>query len=118
MADKAAIIVLSDTQDYEGMGRVVNAMITVREYKDAGEEVKLILDGAGTRWVKQFTKPGQPYRELYDQVRDKVSVCEYCAGAFNVSKEVQEQNLPVEAEYDGHPSIRKLLNEGWKVVTF
>jgi hypothetical protein len=118
MADKAAIIVLSDTRDYEGMGRVVNAMITVKEYKDAGEEVKLILDGAGTRWIKQFTKPDQPYRELYDQVKDKVSVCEYCAGAFNVSKEVQEQNLPVENEYDGHPSIRKLLNEGWKVVTF
>lgn len=118
MADKAAIIVLSDTQDYEGMGRVVNAMITVKEYKDAGEEVKLILDGAGTRWVKQFMKPEQPYRELYDQVKDKVSVCKYCAGAFNVAKEVEEQSLPVEAEYDGHPSIRKLLNEGWKVVTF
>jgi hypothetical protein len=118
MADKAAIIVLADTQDYEGMGRVVNAMITVKEYKEAGEEVKLILDGAGTRWVKQFTKPDQPYRELYDKVKDKVSVCEYCAGAFNVAKNVEEQNLPVEAEYDGHPSIRKLLNEGWKVVTF
>lgn len=105
MADKAAIIVLSDTQDYEGMGRVVNAMIVVKEYKEAGEEVKLILDGAGTRWVKQFTKPGQPHRELYDKVKDKVSVCAYCAGAFNVAKNVEEQGLPVEDEYDGHPRV-------------
>lgn len=118
MGNKAAVIVLTGTEGFESMGRVVNAMITVKEYKEAGEEVKLILDGAGTRWVKQFAKPEQPYRELYDKVKDKVSVCEYCAGAFNVSRNVEEENIPVEAQYEGHPSIRKLLNEGWKVVTF
>ncbi len=118
MSEKVAIVVLAGTENYEGVGRVVNAMIAVKEYRDAGEEVKLILDGEGTRWVKKFSDPDQPYRELYEEVKDKVSVCAYCAGAFNVEKNVKEQNLPLADEFERHPSIRTLIREGYQVITF
>ena len=118
MSQKVAILVLAGTENYEGVGRVVNAMIAVKEYKEAGDDVKLILDGEGTRWVKKFSNPDQPYRELYEEVKDKVSVCAYCAGAFNVAKNVEEQKLPLADEFEGHPSIRNLIKDGYHVITF
>jgi hypothetical protein len=44
---KIAIVVLADTDTYEGLGRVVNALEAVKECRDAEDEVRLIFDGAG-----------------------------------------------------------------------
>ena len=35
---KVAVLVLSDTDTREGLGRTVNAMIATKEFKDAGDE--------------------------------------------------------------------------------
>lgn len=58
---KAAIILVADTETSEGMGRMANALTTVKEFKDAGDDAVLIFDGAGTRWVAQLAK-GPPER--------------------------------------------------------
>lgn len=47
---KAAILVLADTESHADLGRVVNAMVAAKEFKHAGDEVKLIFDGAATKW--------------------------------------------------------------------
>jgi hypothetical protein len=47
---KAAAVVLADIETHEDLGREVNALETVKEFKDAGDEAALIFDGAGTRW--------------------------------------------------------------------
>lgn len=43
---KAAIVLLAGTEGYEAMGRMANALFAVKEFKQAGDEVQLILDGA------------------------------------------------------------------------
>ena len=48
---KVAFVVLADTETREGLGRTVNAMIGTKEFKEAGDEVRLIFDGAATRWI-------------------------------------------------------------------
>jgi hypothetical protein len=40
---KVAIVVLADTETHEGLGRVVNTLEAVKEFKDAHEEVSLSL---------------------------------------------------------------------------
>ncbi len=47
---KIAVILLADTDRPEGMGRMANALTTAEEAKDAGDEIRVILDGAGTKW--------------------------------------------------------------------
>jgi hypothetical protein len=39
---KVAVLVLSDTNTREGLGRTVNAMIATKEFQDAGDEARLI----------------------------------------------------------------------------
>ena len=71
---KVAVLVLSDTDTREGLGRVVNAMITTKEFKDAEDEVRLIFDGAGTKWVGVLAKPDHRYHELFEAVRGQIAL--------------------------------------------
>lgn len=44
---KVAIVVLADTETHGDMARVSNALRAVQEFKENGDDVKLIFDGAG-----------------------------------------------------------------------
>ena len=70
---KVAVLVLVDTETREGLGRAVNAMIATKEFKDAGDEVRLIFDGAATKWVGELAKPDHRYHELFEAIRDRVA---------------------------------------------
>jgi hypothetical protein len=37
---KAAIVVLADTETHGDLGRVVNALVVAKEFKEAGDDVK------------------------------------------------------------------------------
>ncbi len=116
---KAAIVVLADTETAEDLGRVVNALEAVKEFKEAGDAVRLVFDGAGTKWIGTLGDPQHKYHTLYRAVRDKVSgVCGYCANAFGVAEQVRGAGAPFDDSYEGHPSFRRLLAEGYQVITF
>ncbi len=116
---KVAIVILADIETKEDFGRAVNALMTAKEFKDAGDEVQIIFDGAGTRWIGKFTEDGGKYNSLFDSVKDKVSgVCHYCAGAFKVSDEVSVNGINFLDEVNGHPSFKKLVDNGYTVLTF
>jgi len=116
---KVAIVVLAGKETHEGLGRVVNALEAVKELKDAALDVKLIFDGAGTAWVPELAKPDHRAHRLYQAVGDKVvGVCAYCAGAFGVKDAVVALGAPLAGEHDGHPSIVKLITDGYQVITF
>jgi len=44
----AAVVPLADTTTAEGMGRMGNALTTAKEVTEAGDEARIIFDGAGT----------------------------------------------------------------------
>ena len=46
---KVAIVILADTAGPGDFGRAVNGLMTAKEFKEAGDEVQIIFDGAGTR---------------------------------------------------------------------
>lgn len=116
---RAAVVVLADTETAEDLGRVVNAMEAVKEFKEAGDDVRLIFDGAGTKWIGQLAHKDHKYASLFAAVKDKVSgACEYCAHAFGVHEHVQQADVPLIGEFEKHPSFRRLLSEGYQVLTF
>ena len=119
MANKVAIVILADTETSEALGRVANALGTVQEFKDAGDDIQLIFDGAGTKWPGQLSDPSHKYHSVFKAVKDKVAgVCEYCANAFDVTDEIKQANLPIAGDYQGHPSFRQLVSDGYQIITF
>ena len=116
---KAATIVFADTGSPEGLGRVVNALTTAKEFKEAGDEAVVIFDGAGTKWVDELSNPDHKYHGLFEDVRDEVAgACAYCAQAFGVKERVVEEGIPLMDDFSGHPSLRKLVADGYAVLTF
>jgi len=115
---KAAIVVLAGTDGHENLGRVVNALETAREFAEADDELMLIFDGAGTTWVPALEDPTHDYHDLYQSVREHAAVCDYCSSAFDIADAVDAAGLDTLDEHDGHPSIRRLVDEGYEVITF
>jgi hypothetical protein len=116
---KAALVVLADTETREGLGRVVNAMITAKELKEAGDEVAIVFDGAGTRWAAALAADHRRYHALFEQVRDRIGgACAYCANAFGVRAEVEQAGIALLEDFEQHPSLRSYLADGYQVLTF
>lgn len=115
---KAAIVVLAGTESHADFGRVVNALETAKEFRDEGDEVQVIFDGAGTQWVPELEDESHDVHPLYAAVEDVAQVCDYCADAFHVGDEVDESDAERVAEFEGHPSIRSLVADGYEVITF
>jgi hypothetical protein len=116
---KAALVVLADTEAGDGLGRVVNAMITTKELKASGDEVALLFDGAGTKWVAALSEGEHRYHALFEDVRDGiVGACAYCASAFGVRNELEAAGVALLDDFEGHPSLRSYLAAGYHVLTF
>ncbi len=117
--NKVAIVVLADTETHADLGRVVNALMTAREFKEADDLVEVIFDGAGTRWPGVLADPQHKSHRLFEQVRDVVSgACGFCARAFEAEEHVHSAKVPLLEEYHDHPSLRRLVASGYQVITF
>jgi hypothetical protein len=116
---KAAVVILADTETHGDLARAVNALETVNKFMEAGDEVVLIFDGAGTRWGGRAEQAGPSLARALPSGRgpDRGSLC-HCPAAFGVRESVQQAGVPLREEYDRHPSLRRLVRSGYEMVTF
>ena len=116
---KTALIVLAGTDSHADLGRVFNAIETAREYKEEGEEVQIIFDGAGTEWIPKLEDPEHDAHGPYASVKDVITgACQFCAKSFGVYDQIEETDVELLSEFEGHPSIKSLVDEGYQVITF
>lgn len=122
---KAAIFVLSDPKGGdEALGRAFNALAAAYEYKQAGEEVTLTFQGAGTRWVSELSKADHPLHALFSGVLDKVAgVSCGCADVFGARQDAESGQFALVTDNavpgtSGVASFRKLAQEGYQILTF
>ena len=123
---KNAIIILSDPKSgsEEALGRVFNALSAAYDYKQAGDDVEIIFQGAGTRWVGELSKTDHPANELFEEVKDTVAgVSCGCADVFGGADEAEKSGFDLIKDNhvpgtSGLPSLRTLTNEGYNVITF
>ncbi len=116
---KLAVFVFSDPSTDEGLGRVVNALEAVKEFRDAGEETRLYFDGTGTRWPGELSRKDHKAHALYESVRDKAAgVCRFCATVFGAKESVEASRLKLIDEFDQHISLTKLASEGFLIMNF
>lgn len=115
----AAVIILAGTESHADLGRLVNGLETAKEFAETeGDEVELIFDGAGTEWIPELEDPENDKHELYQAVKDDVSVCDFCAGAFGVEDAVADAGVVTLDDHDGHPSVRSHVADDYEIITF
>ncbi len=116
---KIAIVIFSDTITVEALGKISNAFMLASEAIEAGDELKIIFEGAATKWIGELEKEDHKLHGLYSGLKSSITgVCAYCAQAFGVKNEVEKSGLPLLSEYKKHPSLRSLFAEGYQVITF
>ena len=91
-----------------------------KELNEEGHDVQLIFDGGGTKWIEEFSKEHK-LTPLYQTLKTSGvigGVCDFCVPEFGGDKElVKQENLPLISEYNGHPSIAKLVADGFQIIT-
>jgi len=117
---KAAIVILAGNESHADYGRLANGLEAAKEFAETeGDELELIFDGAGTQWIPELEDEESDYHELYQAVDDDAAVCDYCcSGAFGVEDAVADSGLVTLDEYDGHPSVRSLVDDDYEIITF
>ena len=116
---EVAIVLLAGTDTPGDTGRMVNALTTAKEMGEAGDDVTVVLDGAGTRWVAELAGAEHRYSPLFEDVKPRIAgACAYCSSAYGVKDEVEAAGVPLLSEYADHPSLRTLITDGYEVITF
>ena len=65
-----------------------------KEFTEAGDDVQLIFDGAGTQWLGLLSDPEHKAHRLFEHVRDVVSgACGYCSRAFDAEEGVHHAHI-------------------------
>ena len=110
---KVAIVVLAGTEGHENLGRITNALQAAKEFHEAGDDVELIFDGAGTGWTEELEDESHDLHELYKELSSQASACSFCSDAFEIESEIDQAD-----DYEGHPSFKELIDQGYEVITF
>lgn len=119
---KTAIIILSDPKagSDESTGRVLNALAAAYDYKAAGEEVKIIFHGTGTRWPEQLQKEDHMAHKVYKAIEENIEgVSAACAAVWGADPSGLDliTNNPIPGT-PGLSSFVKLQKEGYTILTF
>lgn len=119
---KTAIVILSEPKagSEEATGRVFNGLAAAYDFKSSGEEVKILFQGAGTRWPEVLQREDHPGHQLYEAVADKIEgVSCGCTEVFDANPSgldlITDNQVPGTA---GFPSFVQLQNDGYAVITF
>lgn len=116
---KIALVVLADNETHGDLGRAVNALEVASEFKEAGDDVAIVFDGAGTKWVPTFEDPAHQRHELWMRVKDRVDgACAFCARAFGARKGIEDAGVKLLTDHNDHPSLRNYVERGFQIITF
>ena len=115
---KLALLVLCDIDTLENLGRMSNALMMAKEALENDDELKFIFSGAGTKWIAELENEEHPLHKIYMEVKPYITgACEYCTAGFKQGLHVKEAGIPLISEYKKHPSVRRLIMEGYSVIT-
>ena len=123
---KAAVVILSDpkTGTEDALGRLFNGLAAAYDFKNRGEDVTILFQGAGTRWANEVVKKDHPAHQLYKAVEDKIAgVSCACADVFGAREPAEKNGFDLitdnaVAGTSGLASLGKLTAAGYQILTF
>lgn len=123
---KAAILILSDPKlgSEESLGRLFNALSAVYDFQLRGDEVIILFNGTGTRWVGVLQDENHPAFELFQLVKENIAgVSCGCADVFGASDDVEKSGYELIKDNPvpgttGLPSIPSIIRDGYTILTF
>ncbi|MEU4315990.1 hypothetical protein [Nocardia sp. NPDC024068] len=124
-ATKTAVLVMSDPHGGdEALGRMFNALAAAYDFDQAGDEVRVQFQGAGTRWPELLESPEHPAYEVYQAVRHTIAgVSCGCSDLFGGGDGARAAGLELIKDNplpgtSGVASLRTLAANGYSILAF
>jgi hypothetical protein len=123
---KTAVLIYSNPGSEEALGRCYSALAAAYESIEHGDDIIIIFGGAGVRWPAELSQSGHPAHSIYETVKHKVQgACSSCAAIYAAVDGVGEAGVdliggvnPPGSMGNGLPSIRRLMQEGYALLSY
>ncbi len=92
-------------------------LMNALDMKAAGDEVKIIFEGASVRLVPVFEKEGNP---LYKKAKEAgliAGVCLACSKMMEVYDAVVASGLPLLDDMNGHAGMKPYVKDAYSVIS-
>ena len=119
---KIAIIVLEGPSQEESVAKIRHAMIYSKEIKLSGNEITLIFDGNGTKWLDIISNETSKFdflNKLFKEITEMgiiYKACGFCSTRKEVKESLSAKNIQFLSEFEGHPDVGKLINDGCQII--
>jgi len=98
-----------------------HVMLYALDFFQKGYEVNVVIEGSATGLIKDLLKPDSPFHELYLEVKKNQligGICQACSAKMGTLGEARKQGLPIVGELNGHPSLERYVQAGFRIFTF
>ncbi len=99
----------------------VHVLLNALDMHEKGYQVKVVVEGAAVKVVNELNDEQHPFAKMYQEVRSKGlidCVCQACAAKLGALDGVKAQELPLNNEMLGHPSLASFMDQGYEIITF
>lgn len=96
----------------------MHAMLNAEELMEAGNEVKIILEGKSVTLPKVLEEEKNP---LYKKLLDGgiiVGVCKACSKILGAYEDNERLGLTFLDDMKGHAGMKKYIDDGYQVLVF
>lgn len=115
---RVAILIYAGVETEADRGRLFNGLEAAASLSESvTDEVRVVFDGAGTKWVPKLEDPSHEFHSLYESV-ENVTACPHCVRNYGVEEQVTDAGVTLlRTENDG-TSVVSLLRDEYKILTF
>ena len=99
----------------------VHVLLNALDMNEKGDDVKVIIEGAAVKLIKDLSEGKMSYAPLYEKVKAAGlidCVCQACSKTMGSTDAVTAQNLPLCGEMTGHPAMARYMEAGYTVLIF
>jgi hypothetical protein len=115
---RIAIIIYAGTETKADRGRLFNGLEAAAALsKQINDEVRLVFDGAGTKWIPKLEDPSHEFHSVYREVSN-IAACEGCVHNHNVGDAVEDSGVTILRSKDDHASVISLIHDEYDILTF
>jgi len=96
-----------------------HALLNAIEMRAKGWDAKVIVEGETVKFVSILRSEIKPFADVWRRARDTgavACVCRTCAHKAGIEPAAIEQDLPLCAEANGHPSMATYMEQGYEIV--
>ncbi|MGM0385314.1 MAG: sulfur reduction protein DsrE [Actinomycetota bacterium] len=114
---RIAVVIYEDaTKD---LAKAYRGLMTATEFLDAGDDVTVVYDGSGVDTLAAASTEDHQLHRIVEKLRpNTLGACGFCAKAHGVIEPITAANWTLLGDHKGHASIRRLVVEGYQVITF